>query len=40
MIERRLPGYKKTGIGGIDEHTVLMLHGEDFTDSVSDPENH
>ena len=37
MIERRLPGYKKTGIGGIDEHTVLMLHGEDFTDRSLTP---
>ena len=35
MIGRRMPYYVKRGIGGIDAHTVLMLHGEDLTDVSS-----
>ena len=33
MLARRIPRYVKRGIGGIDANTVLMLHGEDFSDS-------
>ena len=37
MIGRRMPYYVKRGIGGIDANTVLMLHGEDFTDASLTP---
>lgn len=37
MIGRRMPYYAKRGIGGIDANTVLMLHGEDFTDASLTP---
>lgn len=38
MIARRLGNKQPERIGGgIDEHTLLMLHGEDFTDSSLSP---
>ena len=37
MIGRRLPYYVKRGIGGIDANTLLMLHGENFTDESKNP---
>lgn len=33
MIARRLGNTWSSGIGGNDENTVLLLHGEDFVDS-------
>lgn len=33
MITRRLGNTWRDGIGGNDENTLLLLHGEDFTDS-------
>lgn len=35
LIGRRLGNSWKSGIGGNDENTLLLLHGKDFTDSSS-----